>query len=157
MTVTKEAVEAFLFHEAEIADAHLYSEWLALWAEDAFYWVPCNDDDSDPEMHVSIIQENYTRLEDRIRRLNSGFAHVQSPNSRISRIIGNVRIAGAEADLVEVRSVFNITEFRRQKFHHYAGRQIHHLRAEGDSFKIARKTVYLVNNDGFMHNMTFLL
>ena len=30
-------------------DEHRYKEWLALWAEDGVYWVPCNDDDIDPD------------------------------------------------------------------------------------------------------------
>ncbi len=36
-------------------DEHAYDEWLGLWTEDALYWIPCNEDDFDPERHVSIV------------------------------------------------------------------------------------------------------
>jgi 3-phenylpropionate/cinnamic acid dioxygenase small subunit len=156
---TREQVETFLFEEADIADSHRYEDWLALWADDAFYWIPANDEygAADPDLHVAIIHENYTKLEDRIRRLGSGYAHVQSPRSRISRVIGNIRMRAREDGLTEVHSTFSLTEFRRQKFAFYAGRQVHWLRPHEKSFLIVRKEVHLINNDGFMGNMTFLL
>ena len=156
---TREEVETFLFEEASIADSHRYDDWLALWAEDAFYWVPANEEyeNADPDMHVAIVHDNYTRLEDRIRRLGSGYAHAQSPRSRISRIIGNVRVGTRSDGLTEVHSTLNLTEFRREQFSFYAGRQVHWLRPAAGSFRIVRKEVHLINNDGYMRNMTFLL
>ncbi|SCW66245.1 3-phenylpropionate/cinnamic acid dioxygenase, small subunit [Sphingobium faniae] len=153
----RERVADFLFDEAEIADAHRYEDWLGLWGQDAFYWMPCNDDDIDPDMHVALIHEDRMGLEDRIRRLSSGFAHTQQPRSRISRVISHIRCGELEEGLVEVRSVFNLTAFRRDRFEIFAGRQIHVLRPVENRFEIVRKTVYLVNNDGYMSNMTFLI
>ncbi|RJG00635.1 aromatic-ring-hydroxylating dioxygenase subunit beta [Noviherbaspirillum sedimenti] len=157
MRVLKERVEAFLYEEGELADRHAYSEWLALWAEDGRYWLPCNDDDAAPENHVALIYENYTGLEDRVRRLSTGYAHTQSPQTRVVRVIGNIRVAEIGEGLVEAKSVFNITAFRRNVMENFAARVVHHLRPIGGGFKIVRKTVYLVNNDGYMNNMTFLI
>lgn len=157
MNTLKDQVEAFLFLEADIADRHDYAGWLALWAHDGCYWIPCNDDDADPEHHVAIIHETLSGLEDRVRRLLSGYAHTQSPQSRLARVVSNVRVAAISDGLVEVRSVFNITAFRRGVMDTYAARVVHHLRPKGESFLIVRKTVYLVNNDSFMSNMTFLI
>jgi benzoate/toluate 1,2-dioxygenase subunit beta len=155
---TREEIETFLFDEAEIADMHRYEEWLALWEPDAIYWIPCNDDDADPETHVALAYETYTGLEDRVHRLAGGWAHTQSPQSRISRVISNVRFAQAEDGLVTARSVFNLTAFRRHRVDIFAGRQSHVLRRRTDgAFGMVRKTVYLVNNDGYMTNMTFLV
>lgn len=156
-TALRDRVADFLFEEAEIADAHRYEDWLALWAQDAFYWIPCNDDDIDPDMHVALVHEDRIGLEDRIRRLASGFAHTQQPQSRISRVIGNIRCRALEDGLVEARSVFNLTAFRRHRFEIFAGRQVHALRPVDNRFEIVRKTVYLINNDGYMSNMTFLI
>jgi 3-phenylpropionate/cinnamic acid dioxygenase small subunit len=150
-------VEAFLFEEADAADRHAYREWLALWAEDGCYWLPCNDDDADPATHVALIYETYAGLEDRVRRLSTGYAHTQSPATRLVRVIGNIRVAGIDNGLVEAKSVFNLTAFRRNVMETFAARVVHHLRPAGDSFRIVRKTVYLVNNDGYMNNMTFLI
>ena len=39
----------------------------------------------------------------------------------------------------------------------FAGRTLHTLRPEGDSFKIAYKKVLLINNDEVINNLTFLI
>ena len=52
MPVDRHKVESFLYREARLMDEHAYDEWLALWTDDALYWVPCNEDDIDPERHV---------------------------------------------------------------------------------------------------------
>ncbi len=157
MSALLERVQAFLYQEAELADRHAYSEWLALWAEDCVYWIPCNDDDSDPETHVALIYERRSGLEDRIRRLSGGFAHSQNPPTRVSRVVGNIRAIELPDGLLEVQSVCNITAFRRQTIETFAARVVHRLRPHGDGYRIVSKTVYLVNNDGYIGNMTFLI
>lgn len=152
------AVEAFLYEEAEIADRHDYAGWLALWARDGRYWLPCNDDDADPLTHVALIYEDYNGLEDRVRRLSTGYAHTQDPPTRLIRLVANVRVANVDDGLIEARSVAQITAFRRHQMDTFAGRVVHRLRQRpGGGFEIVRKTVYLVDNDGYMHNMTFLV
>lgn len=157
--ISKDAVEAFLFEEAALADAHRYADWLALWAEDAFYWIPCNEDaeEADPELHVAIVNEDYTRIEDRVRRLQTGFAHAQSPRSRLSRTIGNIRAASREGGLIEARATFHLSEYRRNRMTTYAGHTLHWLRPQEDSFRIVRKEVHLINNDDYLPVMTFIM
>jgi len=157
MSVGRYKVENFLYREARLMDEHAYDEWLALWTDDALYWVPCNEDDFDPERHVSIVYENKARLEDRIARLKSGAAYAQDPKSRLSRIVSNVEIEDGNATEVIVRSTFNVTALRRDRMDIFAGRAIHRLRPQGDSFKIAYKKVLLINNDMVIHNLTFLI
>lgn len=152
----RDAVAEFLFREAGLADSHAYRDWLALWAPDALYHIPCNEDDADPETHVAIIHEGRAGLEDRVRRLSGNYAFAQQPRSRLSRIVGNIVVAEADG-LVEARSTFNLTAFRRDVMEIFAGRQVHRLRREDGDFRIVAKTVYLVNNDGYIGNMTFLI
>jgi benzoate/toluate 1,2-dioxygenase subunit beta len=154
---TRAAVEDFLYEEAACADAHDYPAWLSLWAEDGRYWAPANDDDADARLHVSLLNEDYEALKLRALTLGEGFVHAQAPRPRISRTIANVRIRELDEGLVEARAVFDLTSFRRQTFEFFAGRLVYRLRPEGDSFKIVRKEIYLVNNDGHLPNMTFLL
>jgi benzoate/toluate 1,2-dioxygenase beta subunit len=157
MFVDRHQVEDFLYREARLMDQHAYDEWFALWADDALYWVPCNEDDIDPERHVSIVYENKRGLEDRIARLKSGAAYAQDPKSRLSRVISNVEIeSGNEGDVI-VNSTFNVTALRRRRMDTFAGRAIHKLRPNGDSFKIVSKKVLLINNDVVINNMTFLI
>lgn len=150
-------IESFLYREARLMDSHAYDEWFALWTDDALYWIPSNDDDFDPQWHVSIVYENKARIEDRITRLKSGVAYAQDPRSRVSRVIANVEIEAGENGEVTVYSTFNLTALRRSKMDTFAGRTIHKLRPDGDSFKIAYKKVILINNDEVINNMTFLV
>ena len=154
----KDAVEQFLYQEAAYMDLHCYDEWFGLWADDLQYWVPCNVDQYNPARHVSLIFDNRTRLEERIFRLKSKLIHSQTPRSRISRVISNVRVTQpVSQDLVEVSSNFLLTEARLDEVVHWAGRQTHHLVVAGDSLKIQQKTIYLVNNDAVLTNLTFLI
>lgn len=155
--VDRQRVENFLYREARLMDQHAYDEWFALWTDDALYWVPCNEDDIDPERHVSIVYENKRSLEDRIARLKSGAAYAQDPKSRLSRVVSNVEIEEGDLGEVIVHSTFNVTALRRGRMDTFAGRAIHKLRPEGDSFKIASKKVLLINNDVVIHNLTFLI
>jgi len=157
MAVDRHQVETFLYREARLMDEHAYDEWLALWADDALYWVPCNEDDFDPERHVSIVYENKARLEDRITRLKSGAAYAQDPKSRLSRVVSNVEIEGENDHELMIHSTFNLTALRRGRIDIFAGRATHKLRRSGDSFKIAFKKVLLINNDQVIHNLTFLI
>jgi len=157
MAVDRYKVESFLYREARLMDAHAYNEWLSLWADDALYWVPCNEDDLDPMQHVSFIYEDRPLLEDRIWRLKSEVAWSQQPRSRTRRVISNVELEESEDGEVTARSNFILIELRRGKQDTFAGSTIHKLRPEGDSFKISFKKVLLVNNDEPMDNLTFLL
>jgi 3-phenylpropionate/cinnamic acid dioxygenase small subunit len=157
MAVDRHQVENFLYREARLMDEHAYDEWLALWADDGLYWIPSNADDIDPQRHVSIVYENKTRMEDRIRRLKSGAAYAQDPKSRLSRVISNVEITEGDNGDVTVQSVFNLTALRRSRMDTFAGRTAHTLRPDGNSYKIAFKKVVLINNDEVINNLTFLV
>lgn len=156
--IGREAIEAFLFHEARCADENRYDEWLALWTEDATYWVPANIDDYDPDEHVSIIYDDRERLEDRIARLKSGGAWAQEPQSRMRRLISNIELEPAD-DPEEIRVVSNFVlgELRRGREGVYFAQQRHRLRMTPEGLRMAAKTVLLVRNNEPLHNLSFLL
>jgi benzoate/toluate 1,2-dioxygenase beta subunit len=157
MPLDRHQIENFLYREARLMDENAYDEWFALWTDDALYWVPANEDDIDPLRHVSIVYEDKAHLEDRIARLKSDAAYAQDPRSRMRRVISNIEIEEGEQGDVIVYSNFNLTELRRSQQRTFAGRTIHKLRPEGNSFKIAYKKVLLVNNDEVISNLTFLV
>jgi benzoate/toluate 1,2-dioxygenase beta subunit len=157
MPLDRHQIENFLYREARLMDENAYDEWFALWTDDALYWVPANADDIDPQRHVSIVYEDKAHLEDRIERLKSGAAYAQDPKSRMRRVVSNVEIEEGEHGEVIVYSNFNLTELRRSHQRTFAGRTIHKLRPDGNSFKIAYKKVLLVNNDEVISNLTFLV
>lgn len=157
-TGVREAVEAFLFQEARLADENRYDEWLALWTEDITYWVPANLDDYDPDEHVSIIYDNREGLQDRIARLKSGGAWSQDPPSRMRRAITNIEIDRSNgSDEISVCSNFVLGELRRGRQSVYFAQQKHRLRWTADGLRMSAKTILLVNNDEPLHNLSFIV
>ena len=157
MAVDRQLVEQFLYYEADLMDEHRYDEWLELWTDDALYWVPTGRDEVDPKREISLIYDDRTRLQVRIARLKSGFAHAQEPKSRMRRLISNI-VVGEETNRdILSRSNFLLVELRRGKQDLFAGRTIHRLRPYAGSFKLVFKKVLLVNNDESIDNLTFLI
>jgi len=157
MAVDRQQVEQFIYYEADLMDEHRYDEWLALWTDDALYWVPSGRDDIDPKREISLIYDDRVRLQVRITRLKSGFAHAQEPKSRMRRVVSNIVTQEVENGDVVVFSNFLLTELRRGKQDTFAGRTIHILRPDNGSFRLASKKVLLVNNDEHIDNLTFLI
>ena len=157
MAVDRQQVEQFIYYEADLMDEHRYDEWLALWTDDALYWVPSGRDDIDPKREISLIYDDRVRLQVRITRLKSGFAHAQEPKSRMRRVVSNIVTKEAENGDIVVFSNFLLTELRRGKQDTFAGRTIHRLRPDNGSFRLASKKVLLVNNDEHIDNLTFLI
>lgn len=152
-------VTDFLFLEAELADANAYDEWLALWDDQCTYWVPCNLDDYDPTKHVSIIYDDRARLEERCFRLTTGGAHSQEPRSKVSRVVGNIRVVNpnGEDGTVEVTAQTIMVELRLGRKSIYAARCHYTLRRSPSGFRLRRKKVMLLDADERLGNMTFLI
>ena len=152
-------VELLLFREAELADANLYKEWLALWAQELLYWVPCNADDIDPARHISLIYEYRPKLEERIFRLGTKHAHSQRPQSKLTRLVSNIVLDdgydATQGGAVTAR--FAAVEMRRDRPTIWSGRTRHVLAREQGQLRIKEKHVFLVNNDAPMSNMTFVI
>ncbi len=151
-------VELLLFHEAELADANRYKDWLALWAKDILYWVPCNADDIDRSRHISLIHDHRAALEDRVFRWGTKHAHAQRPLSKLTRLVSNVVLADYDAGVGgKVTSRFIASEVRRDRTTIWTGRMHHLLVREEGQLRIKEKHVFLVNNDAVMANMTFII
>jgi 3-phenylpropionate/cinnamic acid dioxygenase small subunit len=92
------ALAAFVYREARLADESRYAEWEALWdTDDALYWVPLHPD-ADPDREVSIIYDNRRRLASRIRQLQTGVRHAQTPPSSMRRMITNLEVVERDTD-----------------------------------------------------------
>lgn len=139
--------QAFLIHEAEILDAGRFEDWLALFTDDAWYWVPSEPDQDSPLTTVSLMYDDRKLLETRVRRLANPRIHSQEPRSRTSRIVANATIRERRPGAAVVRSKFMMVEYRRGGQRLFAGTCLHELvRTEG-GLRIASKRVDLVNCD----------
>jgi 3-phenylpropionate/cinnamic acid dioxygenase small subunit len=144
--------EEFLFHEARLLDMQRFEEWLALFTEDATYWVPLEQGQKDPHETASLIYDDRTLLELRVKQFRHPRAHARAPLPRTVHQVGNIVVR----DLV-VRSTLTVVEFRNEKQRVWAGLAEHELRRERDSWRIARKRIDLVNSEGEIEGLAILL
>jgi 3-phenylpropionate/cinnamic acid dioxygenase small subunit len=150
-------VERFLYEEARLMDTHRYEEWLALWTPDARYWVPCNDDEIDPSREVSLIYDDYERLQQRVQRLRSGTVLAQDPAPRMRRVVSNIEVEAVDSEHVRVGSNFLLAVAREREQQLWAGHSIHGLRRSGDKLQMHAKKVLLINSDQEMPLLQFLI
>ena len=157
----RQAVTDFLHKEARLADEACYAEWLALWTDDAVYWVPATTDPAaDPEKHLSHIYDNRGRLETRIKMLQSGFRYSQEPASPMRRLISNIEIAAGAGGEFVAESNFLLAELSIQakhEMHWWVGRTTHRLRRVAGELRMCAKKVVLVNAAEPLPNLTFLI
>jgi ethylbenzene dioxygenase subunit beta len=161
------AIEQFLYREALLLDEKRWAEWLALYTEDCFYWVPSVPGQKDPVDTISLYAEDRMRIEMRIIRITHPHAYSQDFPTRMSHLVGAVMLdpdsgQGADgglapkADLV-VRSTQHILEHRKEEQRLFGGTVRHWLRRDGASFKIALKRIDLVNCDAPMEVIQLFL
>jgi 3-phenylpropionate/cinnamic acid dioxygenase small subunit len=151
------ALVSFIYHEARLADEARYSEWEALWDDDARYWVPMSPD-ADPETQVSYVNDNRSRIRSRVAQLNTGVRHSQTPPSVLRRTVSNFEVVGEapQAGTVTVASNFVLVEYRFAMTL-WAGRYLHTIRVAEGGLRLAGKTVHLVNAGGPIPTMAFLI
>ena len=158
--IERQTVVDFVHREARLADEARYAEWLALWTDDAVYWVPATTDpDADPEKHLSHIYDNRGRLETRVKMLQSGYRYSQEPASLMRRLVSNIEIEKTD-DGFAAESNFILGELAVQathEMHWWVGRTTHRLRRVDGDLKMCAKTIVLVNAAEPLPNLTFLI
>ncbi len=148
-------VQQFLFHEARLLDERRLEEWLALYAEDAEYWVPYAWGQASPKDHVSLFYETKSLLGMRIDRLARELSPLDSPAARVNHYLTNVQVEdGAE---ITARAHLLFVEYRREEQRWFAGRATWRLRRQGDAFLIGAKRVDLLNADQDGGHLRFAL
>ena len=91
--VTRDEVEDFLFHEAELLDNWKLDDWVALFTDDGEYLIPPTDvPDGDPARDLFLVYDDRHRLGERAKRLAKKSAHAEFPHSRTRHMISNVRV-----------------------------------------------------------------
>jgi 3-phenylpropionate/cinnamic acid dioxygenase small subunit len=148
-SLTRETFELFIIHEAKLLDERRFRDWMELFTEDGAYWVPAAPNQESPFNHASLFYDDRTLMKTRIDRLEHPRIHIQTPPSRTAHMVGNTlieRIDEAKGE-IEVSSNVMMVEYRDENQRIFAGRQFHHLRRTGDSYKIILKRVNLINCD----------
>lgn len=152
-TLSRAEAEDLLYREAALLDEGGWDEWLALYTEDAVFWMPAWRDEetpaSDPDTELSLIYyDGRSGLEDRVFRARSGQSVASRPRPRCMHAIGNVRVIDCTDGIAEVASTFTVFlhDVRADRTHHFFGRYRHMLRNEAGAWRIAHKHILLLND-----------
>ena len=149
--------EQFLYHEARLLDTQRYEDWLQLFTPDATYWLPLEQDQKDPHETSSVLHDDRTLLELRVKQYRHARAHARQPLARTVHQIGNISVVEETPKELRVASTMTVVEFRNEKQRLYGALVEHHLRRNGDTFAIAHKRVDLVNSEGELDGIAILL
>ncbi len=149
-------VEQFLYHEARLLDTGQYEAWLELFTDDATYWLPLEREQKDPYETSSIVHDDRTLLELRVKQARHPRAHARLPLARTVHQVGNVVVVSQDGSQATVNSTLQLIEFRNEKQRLYGALVEHRLRRAGDGFRIARKRVDLVNSEGELDGIAVL-
>ena len=165
----KEEIEQFLYHEAELLDERRYEEWLALFAEDAQYFMPMrrNVPHDEPEreftrvgLDVNWFDEGKDTLTRRVKQILTGIHWAEEPPSRICHLISNVQVvpatsAAAAPAEVTVKSRFLIYRNRVETETDFlVGKREDLLRRVDGGWQIARRKIVLDQNVLLAKNLT---
>ncbi len=147
-------VEDFFYLEAELLDERRLREWLDLFTDDCFYWMPVRHNTLDrPEQvdeELSKPGENYyfndnkQSLRIRVERTYAKNAWAEMPPSRTRHLIANIRVKNDDGNEIEVHSNFIVYRTRMEKDEDFfVGTRKDILQRLNGELKIARRTIIL--------------
>jgi 3-phenylpropionate/cinnamic acid dioxygenase small subunit len=149
----------FVYAEARLLDELRFEDWLALFAEDGFYWMPLAAGQTDARLHASLMHEDKLLLQVRVERLRGARTYSQQPASRCHHRLQAPTVESRDeaAGVYVTRCAFHYVETRRDEQQLYAGWATHTLAATPAGLRIRLKRVDLVNCDASFGNMQLFM
>ena len=144
-------IEQLFYRKSELCDAQDWDAYIALFDENSEFHLPQWESEhvhtTDPKREMSLIYyANRSGLEDRVFRLRTGKSASATPMPRTLHMVNNVRIAPLDDGQLQVKVNWNTLFYRLATAEQFFGRATYHLKPVGDSWKITRKHVVLLND-----------
>ena len=157
--VTDTELIRFVILEARLIDEKRFDEWYALFADDAYYWVPASPGQRDPLNHNSLAYEDKLLLQLRIERLKSPLAYSQKPASRCHHLLQTPEVESRDAARGEylTRTQLIYTETRGDDSQRYAATAWHTLVWADERLRIRLKRVDILNCDAALPSIQLFL
>ena len=145
------AIEQFLYREARLLEENRFKEWVALFTEDTRYRLPVRRavqpgaGAETAQSAFNLFDDDKASLELRTLRLESGYAHSESPFSITMRLVSNISAeTTAEPDMFEVASRFYVHQERLGRHtNFFVGKRQDTLVRDGASFLIRCRNIEL--------------
>jgi 3-phenylpropionate/cinnamic acid dioxygenase small subunit len=146
-------IEQFYYHEAALLDDRRFHEWLTLLTDDLEYFMPVRSTrargDEEHEFtkpgEAAFFDETKPLMEERVRKLDTGFSWAEDPPSRTRHFVSNVRIREKISD-TELRVTCNFFVYRTrlaQDEDWWVGRREDTLRKVDGQWRIAKRHIFL--------------
>jgi 3-phenylpropionate/cinnamic acid dioxygenase small subunit len=157
--VSDEDLIRFVVREARLIDEKRFDEWYALFADDAYYWVPIAPGQTDPLSHNSLAYDDKLLLQLRIERLKSPLAYSQKPASRCHHLLQTPEVEKRDPARGEylTRTQFIYTETKGDASQRYAATAWHTLVGSPQGLRIRLKRVDLLNCDAALPSIQLFL
>ncbi|MFN9773497.1 MAG: aromatic-ring-hydroxylating dioxygenase subunit beta [Burkholderiales bacterium] len=93
---TEDDLVRLVYLEARLVDERRFDEWYALYADDAFYWVPLVPGQADGENHTSLMYEDKLLLKLRIERFGNPRSYSLHPQVRCLHVLQRPELEEAD-------------------------------------------------------------
>ena len=162
--------EDFLYDEAELLDARLYRDWLALLSEDLTYFMPMKRnvmagshaarEDTREGQDIGWFDEDKWTLTKRAEQIMTGVHWAEEPLSRVCHMVSNIQLLDATPSLdaaqaMTVRSRFLIYQNRvEHEATFFVGKRTDVLRDEAGVWRLLRREISLDQSVLLAKNLT---
>jgi 3-phenylpropionate/cinnamic acid dioxygenase small subunit len=145
----------FYIHEAWLLDERKFHDWLELFTDDVFYFMPRRRNvyrkDLAQELtevgDLAIFEDDKTYLRMRVERLQTGMAWAEDPPSRTRHLVGNLVVEPLPRGEVQAKTAFILYRSHHETEEHiFAGSREDVLRQVAGQWKIARRVIVLDAN-----------
>ena len=145
----------FYTDEAWLLDDRKFKEWLNIFTDDLFYFMPRRKNVYRKDLareitkygDLAIMEESKQDLEMRVQRLDTGMAWAEDPPSRTRHIIANLVVEPLENGEVKTRTAFLLYKSHLETDQDlYAGMREDLLRQVDGAWKVCKRTIVLDAN-----------
>jgi 3-phenylpropionate/cinnamic acid dioxygenase small subunit len=148
---------AFVWAEADMLDHAEYAAWLDLWTPDGLYIVPIDPDTVDFANTLNYANDDADMRAKRVARLTSGESVSTQPRARTVRSVSRLRILRGDAGALTLRGAQDLRDFRKDCFHQHTADVTWDLVRNGDTWRIRRKVVRLINSVDTLSTIGYVL
>ena len=144
-------VAALISHEALLIDEKRWDDWLALFTEDAVFWMPSwkseSEAASDPDLELNLIYlKGRAGLEDRVFRIDSGDSFASVPLDRTTHVVSNIVVTAEHESGLEAAASWIVHAYGLRGTSTRSGRYDYRLRRSAQGWRIARKKIVMIDD-----------